>query len=61
MRTLARKTAPLSIRVRPEIKETLERLATADRRSLASYVEIILEQHIERRTRANAKPAGTKT
>ena len=41
------KTAVLSFRVRPEIKAALDKLAEKDRRSLASYVELVLERHIE--------------
>jgi hypothetical protein len=42
-----RKLISLSFRVRPSIKEALERLAEADKRSVASYVENLLERHIE--------------
>lgn len=41
------KTAALSVRVEPELKEALERLAEADKRSLASYVEIALQAHVD--------------
>ena len=34
-----RNLTPLSIRFEPEIKATIERLAKADRRSVASWVE----------------------
>jgi hypothetical protein len=45
------------------VREALERLAKAEKRSLAAYVELVLEDHIEdtTRTRAKAKPTGTKT
>jgi hypothetical protein len=49
------KTAVLSFRVRPEIKAALDKLADADRRSLASYVELVLERHIDQ----SAKPKKT--
>ena len=54
MRTIAHmtKTAALSIRVEPELKAALERLAKADKRSLASYIEIALQKHID----GEAKP-----
>jgi predicted HicB family RNase H-like nuclease len=42
------KTAPLSFRVTPPLKEALERLAAADKRSLSSYIEMALEAHVER-------------
>jgi predicted transcriptional regulator len=49
------KTAAISVRVEPDLKEALERLAEADRRSLASYVEGVLEAHVEK---AKTKKAG---
>jgi hypothetical protein len=57
------KSAPLNLRVRPELKQALEQLAKADRRSLSSYLELALEEHVERagKARAEAKPTGTKT
>jgi predicted transcriptional regulator len=42
------KTAPLSVRVKPSLKVLLEELAHADQRSLASYIEIALQKHVER-------------
>ncbi len=50
-----KRTAPLGLRIRPELKEELERFARADRRSMASYVEIVLEEHV-----AAKKTAGKK-
>jgi len=49
------KTAALSLRIEPELKAALERLAEADRRSLASYVEIALQDHVDRQKRGKAK------
>ena len=46
------KTAALSIRVEPELKAALERLAKADKRSLASYIEIALQKHIDGETKS---------
>jgi predicted DNA-binding protein len=40
------KTAVISIRVRPEIKAGLENLAEADRRPLSSYLENLIEDHL---------------
>jgi hypothetical protein len=58
LRTIAHmtKTAALSLRIEPELKTALERLAEADRRSLASYVELALQDHVERQKRT--KPKG---
>jgi predicted transcriptional regulator len=50
------KTAALSIRIEPELKAALERLAEADKRSLASYAELALQDHVERQKRS--KPKG---
>ncbi|MGE0766837.1 MAG: hypothetical protein AB7L90_10265 [Hyphomicrobiaceae bacterium] len=52
-----KKTAPLSVRITPDLKAALEALAEADKRSLASYVEIVLQEHVER---ANASAAVVK-
>lgn len=40
------KTAALALRIEPTLKGALQELAKADKRSLASYVEIILESHV---------------
>jgi hypothetical protein len=45
------KTAALSVRIEPELKAGLERLAEADRRSLASYVELVLQDHVKAATK----------
>ena len=49
------KTAALSFRIEPALKKALEALAKADRRSLASYLEILLEQHVAERKAAVKK------
>jgi len=36
--------APLSIKIRPSLKQALEAGAAADRRSVSAYVEIVLEE-----------------
>jgi len=41
------KTVPLSFRLDPELKKRLQDLATADRRSLTNYIELVLERHID--------------
>jgi hypothetical protein len=40
------KSAPLGLRISPEVKEALERAAKDDDRSLASYAERILIAHL---------------
>jgi len=36
----------VSFRIRADIKDALQKLADADRRSLSSYIELALEKHI---------------
>ena len=36
----------ISFRIKREIKEGVQKLAEQDRRSLSSYIEIVLEDHI---------------
>jgi hypothetical protein len=43
------KTAPLSIRIRPSLKAAIEQLAEKDRRSVAEFVEIVLEDYVTAR------------
>ena len=40
--------ATISARVSVTVKEALERLAAVDKRSLANYVRLVLEDHVER-------------
>jgi hypothetical protein len=42
------RSAILVLRVRPELKAALERLAANERRSISNYVEIILEDHVQK-------------
>jgi hypothetical protein len=42
------RSATLVLRVRPELKAALERLAGSERRSISNYVEIILEEHVQK-------------
>jgi predicted transcriptional regulator len=46
----------VSFRIRADIKDALQKLATADRRSLSQYIELALEAHIEAK-REDATPA----
>jgi hypothetical protein len=45
--TTETRTAPVGLRFTPSLKEALMELARADRRTLASYIELVLEAHIE--------------
>lgn len=42
-----KRDAQIGFRINHVLKAELERLARADRRSLASYLEILLEAHVE--------------
>jgi hypothetical protein len=39
--------AHINLRVRPALKAKLGKLAEQDRRTLSSYVEIVLEEHVK--------------
>jgi predicted HicB family RNase H-like nuclease len=41
------RTAPIGLRVTPRLKEVLLALAKAEKRTLASYIELVLEAHAE--------------
>lgn len=41
------KTAPFSLRLEPKLKEELQRLADAERRSLTNFVEVKLYEIVE--------------
>jgi predicted transcriptional regulator len=47
---------PISIRLTPDLKAALKRLAQEDRRSLSSYIVIVLEQHVAQQKK---KPASS--
>lgn len=56
------KTAILSLRVIPAVKDALQRAATAERRSLANMVEIlVLEGCARRGVAGDEEPLGTFT
>lgn len=42
------KTERITIRVTKTLRRRLEKLAAADRRKLASYVEVVLQDHVKR-------------
>ena len=46
----------VSFRIRGDIKDALQKLAKADRRSLSSYIEIVLDTHIEAKRQEGKKP-----
>jgi predicted HicB family RNase H-like nuclease len=50
------KTAILNIRIRPSVKEAASRRAAAERRSLAAYVELVLERDAHTEIKKPKKP-----
>jgi hypothetical protein len=40
------RNAQLNLRIMPELKATLEKLAKQERRTLSAYVEKVLDEHI---------------
>jgi predicted transcriptional regulator len=46
---------PTSIRLKPELKKALKRLAEEDRRSLSSYIVLLLERHVTEREEATTQ------
>ncbi|GJE18744.1 hypothetical protein [Methylobacterium marchantiae] len=38
---------PFTLRLPPELKADLERMAEKDRRNLTQYVELVLEAHVK--------------
>jgi hypothetical protein len=51
------RSAPLGLRIRPSLKNALDTLARNDKRTLASYVELVLEEHVEQK---RGKAAGKR-
>jgi hypothetical protein len=51
-----RRVTPVGIRLPPSLKATLEEIARKERRSLASLVQIILEEWLSARKADNGKP-----
>ena len=49
------RTAPVGLRFTPSLKEALVELAKADRRTLASYIELVLEAHVESKKQESKK------
>jgi predicted DNA-binding protein len=51
-----RRDAQIGFRVRSELKSELERLAKADGRSLANYLERLFEAHVDSKRQEGKKP-----
>jgi predicted HicB family RNase H-like nuclease len=50
------KTAILNIRIRPSVKAVATERAAADRRSLAAYIELLIERDAEAANRPKKRP-----
>ena len=50
----------MSFRVPPELKDDLKKLADADRRELAVYLRIALEDHVAAKKAESGKPTKRK-
>jgi predicted transcriptional regulator len=48
MREQEKMTETVTIRMTPAVKAALQALADADRRKLASYLSLVLEEHAEK-------------
>jgi hypothetical protein len=48
--------AQINLRVRPTLKAKLEKLAKQDRRTLSSYIEKLLDDHVRSASPADRTP-----
>jgi hypothetical protein len=55
-----RRVTPVGLRLPPSLKATLEEMARKERRSLASLVQIILEDFVAAKKAESGKPAGKR-
>jgi hypothetical protein len=55
---IEKKSEPVGLRFRPSLKRALGELAAADRRPLATYIELVLEDHVEHK--GGGKGAGKR-
>ena len=49
MKAKETRTVPLGLRITPSLKSAVDKAATAEGRSLASYVEQVLEEHLRKK------------
>jgi hypothetical protein len=54
------RTASVGLRFTPSLKEALAELARADRRTLASYIELVLEEHVKANREGGLRLPGAK-
>jgi hypothetical protein len=53
--TTETRSAPVGLRIRPSLKAALQELAAADKRTVAAYVELVLEEHVASKRRQKTK------
>jgi hypothetical protein len=49
----------ISFRIRDDIKDGLQQLANDDRRSLSSYIEIVLDDHLKAKRGKKQRRSGS--
>jgi predicted DNA-binding protein len=60
MREKEKMTETVTIRMTPTVKAALQALADGDRRKLASYLSLVLEEHAEQTKPNTDKPKSAK-
>lgn len=56
----SKKLDPISIRLDPEVKAALERLAKADDRSLSGYINRVLKSHVDGLERKKERSSASR-
>lgn len=49
------RTAPLGLRIRPSLKAALQALADKEKRTLAAFVELVLEERVASSSRSKPR------
>lgn len=57
MKERERREAAITVRLRQRLKDDLQALAYADRRPLAGYLEVLLEDHVTAKKSELSKPS----
>lgn len=56
----ASKTATLTLRIEPEVKQALQRAAVLEHRSIANMVEVLILEHCKAKGIATKSPSNNK-
>jgi predicted DNA-binding protein len=54
------KDTSVTLRMSEELKQALQELAVEDRRTLSSYIEVVLERHVEDQLQNRPASVGLK-